>query len=61
MKQNSGIIMIVLGALLLLIAYFSDQYIGTSLCETIGNWYTVLSLLLIIGGIITHIVITKKN
>lgn len=61
MKKNLGIIMIVLGAVLLLIAYISDKYAGTELCESAGNWYTVLSLLIIIAGIIAHINITKKN
>lgn len=53
MKQNLGIILIVIGALLLLISYFTDlvDY----------NFYNIGALLIIIAGIVTHIVITKRS
>ena len=53
MKKYSGIILVVLGALLLVLSYFADfvDY----------NWYNVGALLVIIIGIIVHIVVTKKS
>jgi len=53
MKQNLGIILIVLGALMLIISYFADfvDY----------NFYNIGALLLIIVGIVTHIVMTKSS
>ena len=52
MKKNAGIILIVLGALLLILSYIADlmDY----------NWYQLICLLLIIGGIVTHITVSKK-
>ncbi len=54
MKKYSGIILIVLGALLLVVSYLTKELVDY-------NWYQVLCLLLIIGGIITHIVVTKRE
>lgn len=53
MKQNLGIILIVLGALLLILSYvFSlEDY----------NIYNFGALLLIIIGIVAHIYITKRS
>lgn len=53
MKKNLGIILIVLGALLLILSYvFSlEDY----------NFYNVGALLVIIAGIVTHIVVTKRS
>ncbi len=53
MKKNAGIIMIVLGALMLILSYLVDlmDY----------NWYQLICLLLIIGGIVTHIIVSKKD
>ena len=53
LKKNLGIILIVLGALLLIISYFVDlvDY----------NFYNLGALLIIIAGIITHIVQTKRS
>lgn len=53
MKQNLGIILIVFGALMLIISYFADfvDY----------NFYNIGALLLIIVGIVTHIVMTKRS
>ena len=53
MKQNLGIILIVLGALLVIISYFADlmDY----------NFYNIGALLLIIAGIVAHIVVTKRS
>ncbi len=53
MKENLGIILIVLGALMLIISYFAEL--------TDFNWYQVLSLLFIIAGIVLHIILSKKN
>ena len=53
MKQNLGIILIVLGALLLIISYFADlmDY----------NFYNIGALVIIIACIVMHIVITKRS
>ena len=53
MKQNLGIILIVLGALLLVLSYVLslEDY----------NFYNFGALLLIIIGIIAHIYITKRS
>ncbi len=53
MKKFSGIILVVLGALLLVLSYFADlvDY----------NWYNVGALLIIICGIVVHIIVTKKS
>lgn len=54
MRKYLGIILIVLGAVLLVVSYLSKELVDY-------NWYQVLCLLLIIGGIITHIIVTKKE
>ena len=54
MKKYLGIILIVLGALLLVISYLTKELVDY-------NWYQLVCLLLIIGGIVAHIVISKKN
>ena len=53
MKQHLGIILIVLGALLLILSYVCslEDY----------NFYNVGALLIIIAGIVTHIVVTKRS
>ena len=53
MKQNLGIILVELGALMLIISYFAEfvDY----------NFYNIGALLLIIVGIVTHIVMTKRS
>ena len=53
MKQNIGIILIVLGALLLIVSYFADlvDY----------NFYNIGALVLIIAGIVAHIYGTKRS
>jgi hypothetical protein len=52
-KQNLGIILIVLGALLLIVSYFADlvDY----------NYYNVGALFIIIAGIVTHIAMIKRS
>lgn len=61
-KQNVGIILIVLGALLLIISYFSAKFNLGVLANLVDyNWFQVCSLVLIIAGIVTHIVITKRS
>ena len=53
MKQNIGIILIVLGTLLLIVSYFADlvDY----------NFYNIGALVLIIAGIVAHIYVTKRS
>lgn len=53
MKKYIGIGLVVLGALLLVLSYFADfkDY----------NWYQGLCFLLIVAGVITHIIQTKKS
>ena len=53
MKQNLGFILIVLGALLLILSY--------ALSLEDYNFYNIGALLLIIAGIVTHIVVTKRS
>jgi hypothetical protein len=54
MKQNLGIILIVLGALMLILSYYPLDLVDY-------NFYNVGALLIIIAGIITHIVVTKRS
>ena len=54
MSKYLGIILIVLGALLLIVSYLTKELVDY-------NWYQILCLLLVIGGIITHIIVTKKE
>ncbi len=54
LQKNAGIILIVLGALMLMVSYFTKDWVDY-------NWYQLVCLLLIIGGIVAHIVISKKN
>ena len=61
-KQNVGITLIVLGALLLIISYFSAKFNLGVLANLVDyNGFQVCSLVLIIAGIVTHIVITKRS
>ena len=53
LKQNLGIILIVLGALMLIISYFADL--------TDYNFYNIGALIIIIAGLVTHIVMTKRS
>lgn len=55
MKQNLGLALIVLGTAMLLISYFTKNDLVDC------NWWNILSLLLIIGGIVAHIAITKRS
>lgn len=55
MKQNLGLALIVLGTVLLLISYFQNGYLVDC------NWWNIVSLILVIAGIITHITITKRS
>ncbi|MBQ1909215.1 MAG: hypothetical protein II681_06665 [Bacteroidaceae bacterium] len=54
LQKNAGIILIALGALMLMVSYFTKDWVDY-------NWYQLVCLLLIIGGIVAHIVISKKN
>ncbi|MCR4592411.1 MAG: hypothetical protein K5672_04575 [Bacteroidaceae bacterium] len=61
-KQNLGITLIVVGALLLIISYFSAKLNLGFLAELVDyNWYQLIALLLIIAGIVAHIVIAKRS
>jgi hypothetical protein len=61
-KQNLGIILIVLGALLMIISYFSAKLNLGFMADLIDyNWFQMFALLIIIAGIVTHIVIAKRS
>ena len=61
-KQNLGITLIVVGALLLIISYFSAKLNLGFLAELVDyNWYQLIALLLIIAGIVAHIAIAKRS
>ena len=61
-KQNLGITLIVLGALLMIISYFSAKFNLGFMANLVDyNWFQMLALLLIIAGIIAHIVIAKRS
>ncbi len=53
MKNYIGIVLIVLGALLLVVSYFSGTLVDY-------NWVNILALLLVIVGIVAHIIVTKR-
>lgn len=53
MKNYMGIVAIVLGAILLVISYFTGSLVDY-------NWVQILALLLIVAGIVAHIIITKR-
>ena len=54
-KNYLGAILALVGAVLMILATFVPAM--ADLCDQ--NWYTVGSLVLIIGGIIAHVVINK--
>lgn len=58
MKQNIGIILIAVGALLLVLGFFSDYVFEQSL--TNYNAYDICCWLLMVAGLVTHIVMRKK-
>jgi hypothetical protein len=61
-KQNVGIILIVLGALLMIVSYFSAKFNLGALADLIDyNWFQLFALVLIIAGIVAHIVIAKRS
>lgn len=55
MKQNIGILLIVLGVIALLASYIQKGYLVDC------NWWNVTALVLIIVGIVAHILITKRS
>lgn len=59
MKKNVGIILIVVGALLLVLGYFSDLVLEDPLKDQ--NWFDIISWLIMVSGLVTHIVINKKE
>ncbi len=52
MKNYIGIAGIVLGALILVISYFTKTLVDY-------NWVQILALLFIVAGIVGHIIVTK--
>ncbi len=58
MKKYTGIILIVLGALILILSYTLDRFAGISLVDY--NFVQLGALILVIVGIVTHIILTKK-
>ena len=53
MKNYIGIAAIVLGALLLVISYFTGTLVDF-------NWFNYMALALIVAGIVAHIIVTKR-
>lgn len=53
MKNYIGIAAIVLGALILVISYFTNTLVDY-------NWVQILALLFIVAGIVGHIIVTKR-
>lgn len=53
MKNYIGIAAIVLGALILVISYFTRTLVDY-------NWVQALALVLIVAGIVGHIIVTKR-
>jgi hypothetical protein len=54
MKQNLGIIIIVLGALMLIFSYYPFDLVDY-------NFYNIGAFIIIVAGIVTHIVVTKRS
>lgn len=59
MNKNAGIIAIIVGAVMLLLSYVSEFFMDDPLKDR--NWYMILSLVVIIGGLIGHIMLNKKQ
>lgn len=53
MKNYIGIAAIVVGALILVISYFTNTLVDY-------NWVQLLALLFIVAGIVGHIIVTKR-
>jgi len=61
-KENVGFTLIVLGALLMIISYFTARFNLGFMANLIDyNWFQLLALILIIAGIVAHIVIAKRS
>ena len=56
--KYTGIIMIVIGALILLISYAADRFWGLGTVDQ--NWIQGLAMLFIIAAVPTHIHVTGK-
>ncbi len=54
-----GIVMIVIGALILVLSYVLDKFLGIGAVDQ--NWVQGLALLLIIAGVPVHIHVTGKK
>lgn len=59
MNKNTGVIAIIIGAVMLLFSYVSEFFMNDPLKDR--NWYMILSLVVIIGGLICHIMMNKKQ
>ncbi|MDE5560615.1 MAG: hypothetical protein K2J00_02245 [Bacteroidaceae bacterium] len=57
--KYTGIIMIVVGALILVLSYATDRFLNSGTVDQ--NWIQGLALLLIIAGVPTHIHVTGKS
>lgn len=55
MKQNLGILMIIVGTIMLVASYVENGYLVDC------NWWGILALVIIIAGIVSHIAITKRS
>ena len=56
--KYTGIIMIVIGALILLLSYVTDRFLNSGTVDQ--NWVQGLAMLLIIAGVPTHIHVVGK-
>lgn len=57
--KYSGIIMIVIGALILVLSYVTDKFFSSGAVD--HNWVQGIALLLIIAGLPVHIHVTGKS
>ena len=58
-KNYYGLILVVLGAFLMIIGMLIPPM--RDLLDVRFNWYVLGSMVLILGGVIWHVIINKKN
>ena len=57
--KYTGIIMIVIGALIIALSYTTDRFLNSGAVDQ--NWIQGIALLLIIAGVPTHIHVVGKS
>lgn len=57
--KYTGIIMIVIGALIIVLSYTTDRFLNSGTVDQ--NWIQGIALLLIIAGLPTHIHVVGKS